>query len=375
MSLTPVALDTVPAANTFLGELGLGELDGTDVASYMGRNDNWAGRTSAGVGVFLKHIGGSPQDAEQRIRRSRAFGAAVRAAGHQELTTPELLGYREDDRLLVFALLEGAETGAEMAAADRFDDELAHRAGRITGLLHAAPTEGVDPRPDDQPPALPDPSLNGSLPLAVFTGLTFAEVTFWNLMQNDAGLTDALHRLRAREAAAVHRPGHCDLRLDQFLHADGRLHLTDGEEFRLADPARDIGGFAGEWLYQAVIGLTRPGDGDPDGIGDAAGSMLAPEPTHEEILARGTRELDRLRPRIAAFWAGYRSVRPADPADGDLAARATAFAGWHLIDRAMVSASRGSRLPAVVRAAMGIGRNALLRPEQFASVLGLEESA
>jgi hypothetical protein len=57
--------------------------------------------------------------------------------------------------------------------------------------------------------------------------------------------------------------------------------------------------------------------------------------------------------------------------DADLALRATAFAGWHLMDRAMAGAALNSRLTALSRAAMGIGRQAMREPHRFVASLGL----
>ncbi len=45
------------------------------------------------------------------------------------------------------------------------------------------------------------------------------------------------------------------MRLDQFLLTDTAFYVpTTGEEFRLGDPARDVGAYVGEWLpHRAVL--------------------------------------------------------------------------------------------------------------------------
>lgn len=387
MTYQPVPLGGAPEVNEFLDSLGLGRLADGEVTAYPGRNDNWVGTTSRGVGVFVKRVAASREEAARRIRRSAALDAVIRRAEQPELRTPGLLGRDESRHLVAYELLDGVSTGAELAAAGQFDDELARRAGRLTGLLHNAPYDGVDPAPDTTPPVLPDLSMNEALPLPMFMSLTFAEVNLWGLVQRDEVLVAGLRDLRRREQHVPHRPVHCDLRLDQFLRTDdGHLYLTDGEEFRLADPARDVGAFAGEWLYQAVIGIpgagaegaNGPGADGPraDGPGadgpeaDGASSRgIGVEPSHDDVVVRGSRNLAGLRPRIEAFWAGYRSV--CEEADAELAVRATAVAGWHLIDRALASAAKNARLLALTRAAMGIGRTALADPERFVAALGL----
>lgn len=349
----PVTLDQVPAVNDLLTRLGLGKLADGDVTAYVGRNDSWAGRTSGGVDVFVKLIGDSDGGASARVRRVRDFDAAARRAG---VPSPPLLGLDESAGLVVHALLPEAKTAAELAKDEEFTDEHAAEVGGMIARLHALPAEAA---PDRSPPDHPMLGLLDAIPLPLFLSLNAAELRFWGTLQADGELVAALRRLRDRERAASARPSHCDLRLDQLLWWDGGLQLTDGEEFRLADPARDVGSFAGEWLHRAVMGMA--GGGEEDGP--------RYEPSHEEIVARGVAGVERLRPRVEAFWAAYRSA--GGPVEPDLPMRATAFAGWHLIERAGAVASRSTRLSAVARAAMGIGRTALLAPERFVTTVGL----
>ncbi|MER0483732.1 class V lanthionine synthetase subunit LxmK [Streptomyces sp. Edi2] len=356
----PVALRDAPGVNEFLGRIGLGELADPDVASLIGRNDNWAGVTSRGVAVFVKRVLGGAGTAKRQIRRSLAFEATVGRVGREELLTPTVLGHGEAAPLIVTELLTDAVNGTELAERGTFEEDLSHRAGRAVGLLHGAPTEGAAPALDTSAPALPNVAWCDALPLPLFLNLSFAEVSLWNIVHADRELCAALARLRRWESAAERRPVHCDLRLDQFLLAGGLLHLIDGEEFRLADPARDVGSFAGEWLHRALGGLAG---------GRTEHGRIDRGPSHEELVATGTRELARLQPRIAEFWTGYRSARAA--VDSGLAVRATAFAGWHLIDRALGAAEQSSRLSAATRAAMGVGRTALVHPEKFVRTLGL----
>lgn len=359
----PVDLETAPEVNEVLTKVGVGRLVTDDVDSLFGRNENWVGTTTAGVGVFVKRVSldGGPEDAALRLTRSRTFAALIDQCGSRDLITPELIGFDAPSRVLVYRLLDDTRNFAELASDGEVDPALARRAGRATATLHDLEAGRAEPAVDRSRFPFPSLGLMRALPLAGFMGLTFAETSLWQILHGDPVLAQALARLRAVEEDAPVVPAHCDLRFDQFLLAGGELYLTDGEEFRLADAARDVGAMAGEWLYRAITGLTGRDEED-----------LSPaEPTHEEMVARGVRELDKAKPLISAFWSGYRSVRPTDTG---LAVRATAFAGWHMIDRAMATAARGSTLPAVARAAMGIGRNAMLRPEVFVSALGLEES-
>jgi hypothetical protein len=322
--------------------LGLGESVG-DGWAPAGRNRNWAGGR-----VFVKQLRGGPADARRRLRRTVAFGEAMDAAG---LPTPRSLGACEEHLVLVSELIEDATSGAELAEADEFDSALAATAGEIVGRLHCS---ALGIAADTSRPQLPDPEALRALPLTTYLKLSNAELTFWRLVQADSAIAGSVARLLDDSGRAPHVPAHCDLRLDQLLRAGGRLFLTDGEEFRRADPARDVGSFAGEWLFRSIAGLVTDLDDD--------------DATEAQIIGTAAQRLAERRPIVASFWTAYTGARDPDPG---LAVRATAFAGWHLLDRAVAGAARSSRLAAPLRAAMGVGRQALAAPERFAATIGL----
>lgn len=343
----------------------------------------------------MKQFRGTPADTARRLRRSLSFEQLVGAAAIEHFAAPRCLGWDEAAGLIVYELVESARSGADLVLDAAFDDDLAERAGLAIGELHAlpvlpAPPASLIPPNAPIPPASPIPSvspvpsassilpdslaaevpdLDRSEPLlpstALLTGLTpgifaassAAELQAWSLMQHDEALTEAIRHLLATQDAIWYRPAHCDLRIEQFFLADDRLYLCDWEEFRLADPARDVGSFAGEWLHQAV--MTMAGD-----AGEEAQTF-----TRAEIGHRIADGISRLAPRISAFWTGYRKARP--DADEGLAVRAAAFAGWHMFDRMLAVARRSPRLRAIDRAAAGIGRTILLAPQDAVPVIGL----
>ncbi|UQA94435.1 class V lanthionine synthetase subunit LxmK [Streptomyces halobius] len=355
-------LDAFPEVDALLNRLGFGAFDRTSVSAPVGRNHAWSGRTASGRRVFVKHLVGAEPDIRARMRRMLAFehfvGTVSELTGH----VPALLGHDEDAGLVAFEHIE-AESGAELMVDETFSEELAFTVGQKIGALHAASPAG---EMDDTLPALPDPRLLHALPLATYNELSFAELEAWRLMQQDAALREGLENLRKWEDEAPRVPSHCDFRVDQLLLVDGGTPvIADWEEFRLADPARDVGAFAGEWLYRSVLDIvTNRGDGDvqfPD-----------VELTHEQVLSRGAEKIERLLPLIRQFWRGYLTRRAADPGFG---ARATAFAGWHLLDRLVAGAAQAQRLSGIERAAAGIGRGALITPHRFAIVLGFEAAS
>ncbi|MFF9351842.1 class V lanthionine synthetase subunit LxmK [Streptomyces sp. NPDC014734] len=363
--IAPADLSDFPAVPGLLSRLGTGTFTEETLSAYPGRNDNWAGTTTRGRPVFVKHIGGETTEALRRFRRVLGFERAASTVtddGDGSIPRPRLIGSDETARLLAFDLVADASSGSDLAARDEFGTSLAREAGRIIATVHELrPADRADI--EDTPPPLPPLGHLRALPWALYTRASAGALEAWRLIQGDAALHEALRGLRADEARAPHTPVHGDLRLDQFLTTpDGRTLLTDWEEFRFGDPARDLGAFAGEWLYRAVLKV-------PAGLPRTPGAPVS----HDEIVAAGTAELARVTPLIGAFRHGYARARPdAVGQDPGLFTRATAFAGWHLLDRLLATAERSARLGAAERAAAGIGRTALLSPHSFVSVLGWE---
>ncbi|MGW2329927.1 class V lanthionine synthetase subunit LxmK [Streptomyces sp. NPDC001700] len=357
-------LDQFPDVDLLLRRIGVGVFDRDSVSAPVGRNHAWSGRTESGRRVFVKHLVGAERDVRDRMRRMLAFerfvGRVPKLTGH----VPALLGHDDDAGLVVFDHVE-ARSGAELMVDETFGGELATVVGEKIGALHAAsptPADGLD----EEPPPMPEPGLLHALPLGMFNELSFAELEAWRLMQHDQALREGLTALRRWEAAAPRVPAHCDLRVDQLLIVeDGTPVIADWEEFRLADAARDVGAFAGEWLYRSVLDIvTNRGDGDSD--------FPDVELTHRQVLTRGVAKMERLLPLVHDFWRGYRGCREVDP---EFPVRATAFAGWHLLDRLIAGAAQGQRLSGIERAAAGVGRGALITPRKFAALLGFEETS
>jgi hypothetical protein len=350
--------DRVQEVDAVLARLGLGRLSSApDLAAYPGRNENWTGRTDQGHRVFVKRLRGPSGQARHRLRRSVAFEQVV--AGRIADVAPASLGWDEPALLQVWRHIDDAESGADLAVSGKFGIDLAMRAGDIIGSVHDLSTGENLPGcpPGDRRPVLPSAELLRGLSWPAFFESSAGELQAWQLMQDDQALAEAVDYLLGAEEHAPRVPTHCDLRLDQFLLAGGRLHVTDWEEFRLADAARDVGSFAGELLHRSVTGWA---------------DLTAPEPlSHEQVVRNCADGIEKARQLIAAFWSGYLAARPGHSRDRDLAVRATAFAGWHLFDRLLAAAGRSARLGAMHRAAAGIGRAIMRAPARSAETIGL----
>ncbi|MGN5381189.1 hypothetical protein ACQ4WX_40730 [Streptomyces lasalocidi] len=156
---------------------------------------------------------------------------------------------------------------------------------RLIADIHRLTPDGFDTSGHPLPPLRP---MN-ALTLPGYLKQSGAELHMWRLLHNDPDVLKAVTAMRAEDNPAVGLwvPVHGDLRLDQFLISGGNLYLTDAEESRLGDPARDLGAFAGEWLYHAINRI-------PTVLNESR--VVGHVPTHQEIVATGAAEVDRFSP-------------------------------------------------------------------------------
>ncbi|MFI5782548.1 class V lanthionine synthetase subunit LxmK [Nocardia sp. NPDC051570] len=341
----------------FLNRLGLGDLDAESVVSTLGRNPNWIGQTTRGGKVFVKEL---VLDDERRAKIARTVHVA--ATGEGLVNMPRLVGVDEDEALIATDYVNESRNGLELAGDSVFDDQLCEAVAEQLANFHRLPAEGFDPAPHPMPPLKPFEAVS----LEYFAQASAAEIAMWKLLQPDQELRAALRTLREidDDPPTPRCPIHGDLRLDQFLIADGVAYLSDFEEARLGDPARDIGAFAGEWLFLAASAL-------PETLADSL--PLGASAAHEQIVATGVGEVAQRSPKVRAFYRRYLACRPQARDDRELATRAARYAGWHMIDRMLAGAGQSARLSPINRAAAGIGRTVLLSPAEFVSILGLEE--
>ncbi|WP_082468808.1 class V lanthionine synthetase subunit LxmK [Sciscionella sediminilitoris] len=322
--------------DSLLERLGLGPLRRESVTEHRGRWRAITGVTRQGAPVFVKHI-------TDPAVFARAVAFERFAVTLPDLPRPRCLGWDTRESLIVFAHLRGTVDGLRAAEQGSFDVPAAAELGRILALLHGAPVAGDCPlRPAEQPH--PPVALLESVTLPAFLEASGAELELLGILHGDGELAAAATRLAEEARAVAPVPCHADLRLDQLLLGAGGIWLADWDQACRTDPARDIGAFLGEWLYRSA---RKIGSGAAAGIADFGST----------------------RPLVAEFWSTYRSARTG--ADEKLARRSVAFAGWHQIDRVLAIARSRARLHPVERAAVGIGRVALLSPADLTEAVGL----
>ncbi|YCQ18702.1 class V lanthionine synthetase subunit LxmK (plasmid) [Arthrobacter sp. Z1-15] len=359
--MTPRELSDAPAVNSLLERVGLGSFSAVHT-SFPGRNHNWSGVTTTGAHVFVKHITGEDDvDTGHRMERTLALESAIKAGGGEGLLVPKCLGWSVPDRMTVFEYIPDSRTAAEMVDDGEFTVEHARKAGTAVATLHSLKTEDITI--DESPAPMPPLPWLTALPWLSLSSFSIAQLQAWRLIQEDEELVSALQELRRNEAHAPQTAIHADLRLDQFIVSDGNLYLNDWEEFRLGDPARDVGGWIGEWLFHSAYTMA-------EGI-ESRDDLSQSSVTHEQLVENGVKLLRKNMPMMSAFWAAYCEERDPDP---ELAQRAAAFAGWHLLDRLLASAAERAELTAPARAAAGVGRSVLIGYKNVTSLLGMGAS-
>ncbi|GGF97855.1 hypothetical protein GCM10007304_09740 [Rhodococcoides trifolii] len=338
-------------------EHALGTAPRTAGDRLFGRNANYRITTDTGD-YFIKKLQFS--DAAIKMENCLAYDSFVSrhpAAGLPR--SPRILAVNAELGIIVQDFLPHAENGSTLMVEERFATTVAADIGRSIAGLHARPTFGVPDR-DDRPTPAPSTTLLAGIPHRHLRHLTGGELQAYGLLQADATLCAALADL-ARTSNSVDRtPIHGDLRVDQIL-VDDRTWIVDWEEFGTGDPARDTGSFLGEWLYRAVLDIpTSRGGGAAMNRAEGAAA----------VVRRGHEKAQLLAPIARAFWSAYRGARDVDD---EFVARTGQFAGWHLLDRLVAGAATNAVLPAIHRAAAGVGRSAVLNPAGVHRFLGLED--
>lgn len=333
-------------------ELGSVRPDSARVLS--GRNTNIAVRTDAGIDLFVKLVDPDPSNTGFAHTMKFEEFARINREQMQSAGVPTLLASSPEHGILVYELVRDARTLAELFDDRDIDPARFDAVGRQLAVFHSV-SGGTDSIPT-APHRFPPLGSLRALPLEYWTRCSAAELEAWSLMQADEQLVAALDDLRRQEAKVPQRPVHGDMRLDQVLLDAHAVYLTDFEDFRLGDPARDIGALLGDLTYRAVLSIIKDWSGD---------FALDADLTHEAILDRGTDALEAQRPVFTAFWNGYRAVT--GQADSELTTRATAWVGWHMFDRLLAAGKDRNRLLSVHRAAAGVGRAAMMDPERFSA--------
>ncbi|WP_405820109.1 hypothetical protein OG705_11515 [Streptomyces sp. NBC_00838] len=117
-SSVPAADSPVDAsAEQLLVRLHLDSPDASEVFSHPGRNNNWSGETDTNNAVFVKRLKKNPKEYLKRYQRLMAFEQLM-DRGRPPFLRPEFLGGDEEQRLLVFGMLDDIRSGCEVEAEE-----------------------------------------------------------------------------------------------------------------------------------------------------------------------------------------------------------------------------------------------------------------
>ncbi|WP_040360243.1 phosphotransferase [Corynebacterium durum] len=333
-------------------------VQGIDVK--VGRNQSAVLEVDGNQQYFVKLIQGS--DGVARFRRSKDFENWV-INKSIKFATPKLLAFSKDQRALMFEFARCDTNLGEMLGDKFIDSVTAMKVAVAIGSLHTS-TVSISDNIESDLPVLP-PQFPGLISLDYFENATIGERNLWRILQNDAELLEALDLLVDSRINFV--PIHGDFRPDQVFFRADEVVLLDFEEFRLGDPARDLGSFIGDLFYHKMSWIAVGAQGTDGRL------------THESLLERGVDLLGQVRPIIQSFWEKYcifccgaqsETWKMTQP---NLANRVTGYAGWHLFDRSLARSALSGRLTANDRALNGIGRNLIINSGMFAQELGLGE--
>ncbi|MEI3867522.1 phosphotransferase [Microbacterium sp. CCNWLW134] len=330
----------------------------TEASPIIGRNLNGEIVFDDGDRVFVKQLGGMA--AGERHARSVSFHDCVRLAdAGADLRAPALRAAHAPSVSLAYEWVDARSTFAQSIREVEAETDEVRRAGRCVAALHSL--EVIDPDAIDRSRPMFPPAGPNAMSRETFYGSTMGQLDMWRFIQRDQPLLDALNLLVDRSRDGRRTPAHGDLRADQIFLTAEEAFMLDWEEFRLGDPARDVGAMLGEVFYHR---LRRT-------IVDA--SMHADELDDADVVRFGSEAIDTSRPLAQAFWRGYRDRVADDIVDAAFVDRAVSYFGWQLFDRSLASGTYFGRVSALDRALAGIGREAIVGSDRYGAVLGLDD--
>ncbi|MFD6950854.1 hypothetical protein A6A08_19125 [Nocardiopsis sp. TSRI0078] len=328
-------VDPVPLSSIRLPLARLGVVfEDADVAHRADRaQQTWTGRTKSGRHVVVQRFLGRPDAAARKLDALSVFARVHQRIPPGSLRAPRLLAVSSADRIAVLEHIPVMRSAFDVTPGRAVDTAVPREGGRAVALLHRTAPEG------------------DTVPGEVVTAEFEARV---RAARRDEALFQAIGRLARTTGRSGVTPSHRGLRAERVLVGSGGEVVFEGwEGFGSADPALDVGMFVGEWLCAGVLV-------GPDGAGWG-------RPCPDDAVERGLRRFRGVRPAVDAFWSAYRETRPvAGPA---LAARATAFAGLHLIDRVTGCDAAGGHPGMEV--GLDVGRALVVAPHAFTDALAL----
>lgn len=328
-----------------------------DASTIIGRNLNGVLTFDDGDRVFVKIIGGFA--AAARHARSVAFHTCVdigEAGG--DLRAPALRGQHDESHALAYEYVDVRSAFAESIRESDAAEPDVRAAGRCIAALHSLSVV-AGARLDDTRPMFPPHGPN-AMTRDTYFGSTMGQLDMWRYIQRDQELLAGLNALVEESATCRRTPAHGDLRADQLFLAPGEVWMFDWEEFRLGDPARDVGAMLGELFYHRLRST----------IVDAS---IAGEPDDATVITAGAAAIDESRPLARVFWEAYTARLGDGIVDATFVDRAIAYFGWQLFDRALASGTYFGRVSALDRSLAGIGREAIVHARRYGAVLGLVE--
>lgn len=357
-SMAPSTFEAAERVNSLLIKSGYPQSVEISSAAFAGRNDTWVMTLADHSRVFVKRFvnGASAEDA---FERSLMHESTVAQAQEDPQTTPRVLASDHDLKVIAFEYCAGTSV-AHLIVDEILPQSFASTAGKLVAQLHNLPSDHL---PETSPAYGTVQMLRHGIPKFRYVDLTLAELDLWARLQQDEELISAAEHLFCGEKQNLTTAIHGDLRLDQFYLNGEQLVLLDWEDFGRGDAARDVGMMAGEWLYRSILDtVTSRGDGEkpPEKFDEQSATTL--------IAAR----MNEATAHIGNFWQTYKNNREAS--DPNLGRRATARLGWHLVERTIARAGMVSKLSGIERAALSIGRRALITPDAYQVALGLGEN-
>lgn len=338
-------------AGPTLKKIGI-DTDKTQIFPQFGRNLSAVLRSENKRPIFVKIIIGL--EAAERFNRSVSFFKFNELSSR--VNTPRLLDSDCDHFAVVYEVIDDSCKISELVSAGTATMQTWEAIGKALGQLHSWSTPDTTTL-DSTRPTLP-PSEDWVFSLDFYESASSGQIELLSILQSDLELRGAIELLLAKSYTAV--PIHGDLRTDQLFEKDEDIWFIDWEDFRLGDPARDLGSLMGEVFFHHMKPLFKR-------VAERG------EINDDSIRSVGIDLINEARPAIVAIWNGYREQIARNSKDlSNLADSTIGFLGWQMFDRVLSIGGFLGRISGFEKAIIGIGRQMLIHRGSYSNVLGLD---
>ncbi|TPR12310.1 phosphotransferase [Apilactobacillus timberlakei] len=298
--------------------------------------------------LLVKKLVGEHEDKIRRINNIRNWDNILL---HENIRSPKLVNIDLDKYVVKHKYIDDSVSLDSILNSNLIKNkDFIYEAMLILSKIHSINIDDVDINQSNT-------KTNHKSPLETmnvndYKNCSGGELELFSMLQHDLPLLKKLSMDYEYDIAPIHG----DIRLDQFLIDNcQKLWIIDFEEFCYGDITKDIAGIIGSLIFNSLLGVFSKSIPD----------LFNKDDINDDFLKRGSEELDKLTPILKKAIDIYERKRNTKINIKTLSINV----GWFLLERVISRSKLTFKLSEIDKAIAGIGRQSIIYPETFISLL------